>query len=186
MQKRRDGNHRALGLEPEATQGLEVFDRPRRTPSDAAALFHTILELSPPEQTARGPVQIKYCSIFEGGFKMPDNLICKSANASVPAVNGAYTSAGDTMRWFFGAIVAASTVLGISDSKAEWCTSKKVPAGFTYTDTDGYRHSCCQGFSQGGTCVVKTCRSGLASIRPVRFNYVKTLKSSTCLGPLVN
>ena len=37
MQDRRDGNHRALGRQPEAAQGLEMFDRPIG-PSGFAAL----------------------------------------------------------------------------------------------------------------------------------------------------
>jgi len=68
VQKRRDGNHRALGLEPEAAQGLEVFDRPRGTPSDAAALFHTILELSPPEQRLRETEEIDQVTCSSTGI----------------------------------------------------------------------------------------------------------------------
>ena len=31
MQQGRDSDHRALGLEPEAAQGLEMLDRPHRS-----------------------------------------------------------------------------------------------------------------------------------------------------------
>src|ERR1700730_17260282 len=59
MQEGRDGNHRALGLEPEAAQRLQMLDRPHRPLRRCRAPEIRASTASPEQGTARSEVVVK-------------------------------------------------------------------------------------------------------------------------------
>ena len=91
------------------------------------------------------------------------------------------------MRWILGAIVASAVILGSSDSKAQICTTTTVRAGYQITDQFGWTYGCCRGFTDGGTCVLRSCRVGVSFTPGVggRYRYDRTFLSSRCLGSYV-
>jgi hypothetical protein len=86
-------------------------------------------------------------------------------------------------------IVAGAIVSGSAASEAQVCTTRIVDHGYDLTALDGFHYSCCAGYGQGGTCVLRTCKVGvkarLSASRLPQYMYERIFQSQKCLGPFV-
>ena len=85
------------------------------------------------------------------------------------------------MRYLTATITIALLVFGTGESNAQVCKSKNVAAGYTITAKDGYRYSCCQGYTGGGSCIVTSCALAPSGSHKYQTKFTK----SNCKGSLV-
>jgi hypothetical protein len=90
---------------------------------------------------------------------------------------------GVTMRNFLGLIVIASTMFGSPVAAFEFCHNRTVPAGTEYK-TGGWADYCCEARS-GGSCVMKFCYQPSIFFNGGWEEVSRTLKSSSCFGPVI-